>query len=447
MLLKQINKAYWYIGLLTYVIFSFAALRSVNYLYLHLTSLVLFVCFGIVLSCTCAQKRFFFTKSNLMLTTFVYSLFAVGLCHSLSYNVDGDIFVFSKADAIIYFNKSMLMSRMSVRESFAYLSDLYTYDDWGAFLWLSTIFRIIPSQIFLSLSYCILGTISAEMLFNIGRSIMPRRYAYIAALSFSSASFTFLLHAMCLKETVMVFCIIAAFNSFYSFLRSRNAWHLIVTLLWSASILFFRVPVSLFLIFSCGVTLVIMYSRGVMVFIFVAVMAVLLYSSSFLINYTYDRYLHNGNTKLILERKMELAGDGKIVNQVADPLAAVIGPFPSVVAKMVNSSAINVSGLLYRLLLAGPFFLGVIYAFRHKCKELYPLIFFFLVNAIGVAISVKGLEARLSLPHLAMMYLVAFWLLAKYDYHKVMRQLSWKLIFGWFASVLIICILWNLRLF
>lgn len=445
MILKKINQAYWYIGILLYVVFSFTAIKSVDYLYLYLVSLATFVSFGVVISVTCSRNDTFFTKRNLVFAVFLYSLAAVGLYHVLSYSIDGDTFLFSKIDAILYFDGSMSMSKMGISESFKYLSNAHGFDDWGAFAWMSSMYRIVASKLFLNFSYCVLGTISAVMLFNIGRTFMPRRYAYMAALTFSIASFTIFFYASSLKETVMVFLIIASFNSFYSFLRSKNIWSLLFAFLWAVLLLFFRVPTSLLLMLSFGITLVLMYSKGIFLPIIGVIAALIVYSSSFLISYTYDRYLRGGDINLIAERKMELAGDGGFVNQMADPLAAMIGPFPSLVAKDINRTPLLLSGLLYRLLLAFPFLLGVFYVFKYKYTKLYPLVFFFLINAIGVAISVKGLEVRLSFPHLAMMYLVAFWLLAIYDYRRIMKPLPTKVIYGCLACVVVICLMWNLR--
>lgn len=173
-------------------------------------------------------------------------------------------------------------------------------------------------------------------------------------------------------------------------------------------------------------------------------LSIAIYSSS-LFALTYERYLRGGDTDAIIERKMEMAAGGGIVNQAADPLAAFAGPFPSIMMKTTKGTSFYASGLLFRVLLAAPFFIGVYYAFRHKYKRLYPLIFFFLANALGVAISVKGLEYRLSHPHMAMMYLVAFWMLAKYDYHRMKRQLSAIVVYGWFILVTMVCFVWNLR--
>lgn len=442
---KLINNAYWYIGVVLYVLFSFYNVTTGNFLLLHLASLVSFVLFGIIVVEISKRRFAFFTKQNLFFIVLGCSLLEIMLYQLLSYYIDGDTFVFSKVDAMLYYTESIKMSKMGFGESFDYLSNHFGFDDWGAFLWIATVFRIIPSQIFLSITHGIVGSISAIMLFDIGRTVMPRRYAFFAALTFSIASFTTILYAACVKETIFVCLIIASFHAFYSFLRCKKVWYLIFTLGWISTILLFRIPVALILLFSFSLTLVLIYSKGLVVAILGIIVSLIICSSSFFAM-TFDRYLRGGDVELILERKNELAGDGGIVNQITDPLSALIGPFPSVTMNVVKNTPLSTSGLLYRLLLAFPFFVGVYYAFRYKYRSVYPLIFFFLANALGVAISVKGLEMRLSFPHLPMMYLVAFWCLAKYDYRRMRIKLNRKCVYACVVAVVTICIVWNLRL-
>lgn len=446
MCLKYINKAYWYIGFVLYSIFSFKNIESRNSFFLYIVSLIVFILFGIVVSETCKRKINFFTKQNLIFTVFICSILEVILYQTLSLCIDGDTFVFSKVDALVYFNESMKMSKMGVKEGFDYISQTYNFDDLGAFAWISTIFRLVPSKFLLAFSYCVIGSLSAAMLFDIGRCLMPRRYAYMAALTFSIASFITVFHALCLKETIFLFLVIASFHSFFLFLRCKRVWYVTLTILYIASTLLFRVPVALLLTFSFGLTLVFIYSKGLLVTMLSILLVLFIYSSSFF-TMTYNRYLAEGDVNRIIERKNELAGGGGIINQLADPLAALIGPFPSVAVKEIKRTPLNASGLLYRLLLAIPFVIGTYYIFRYKYKKMYPFVFFFLINVIGVAISVKGLEVRLSIPHLAMMYMVAFWWLALYDYRRIRLRASKAVINYCFFIVLIICLMWNMRIF
>lgn len=444
MILKRIITAYWAIGILLYVSLTAVLMKNPDFLLMHSMSLGTFLVFAISVTASYKKRKRFFTSQNLFFTVFACLVIEAVFFQMASWLIDRDFFAFSKVDSLEYYFGALKMSKMGMAESLRYLFQNYGFDDCGAFLWIIAVFRIVPSILFLDFLCCIMGAFSALMMFNIGRSLMPKRYAYMAALTFSIASFTARHCVGVNKENVTSFLILAAFYFFYIYVRQKNRIHLVFSLLFSLSVLLFRVPVALLLLFSLGLTLVLMYSKGPLVMILGVLLSIGIYSSS-LFALTYERYLRGGDMEVIIERKIEMAGGGGIVNQAADPLAAFAGPFPSIMMKVVKNTPFYASGLLFRVLLAAPFFVGVYYAFRHKYKRLYPLIFFFLANALGVAISVKGLEYRLSHPHMAMMYLVAFWMLAKYDYHRMKRQLPVIAVYGWIVLVVLGCVVWNLR--
>jgi hypothetical protein len=446
MLLKQLNKAYWYIGFVIYVLFSFFTIRSRVYLSLYLSSLIPFLLFGIVLWQTTKQQKPFFTASHLFATVLIYSLAEVLLFHQLSLYIDGDTFLFSKIDAIEYYTNSMKMMEMSFVESFRHLSlQGYNFDDWGAFFGFSTLLSILPEKWFVHVAFCVIGACSAVLLFQTARNLMPRRYAYLSALAFAISSYTVTFHALFLKETLMVFLVITAFYFFYTYLRTKKALHFCLSFLFAGLLMFYRVPVSLLLLFSFTFFLFWKYRKNLIVQLFFIVSIAGAFGS-FYIQYTYNRYLQGGDINVIAERKNTLAKGGGIVNQLADPLGALIGPFPSIVAKEeITPISLNASGLLYRLLLVLPFAYGVFYVVKYKQTKLYPLLLFFLLSAIGVAIAVKGLEIRLTFPQLPTVYLFSFWFLAICDYRRTQLHPTKKAVYTWIACVVFICILWNIR--
>ncbi len=442
MFLELINRSYWTIGFVLYICFS-VSIKSSEYFYMYIVSFATFFILGIIINIW-RKSISNFTRQNLFFTVLVSLIIESTLIQMVSFYIDGDTFIFSKIDALIYYRESLKMCKMSIIESFRYLTNNYDFDDWGTSLWISSIFRIIPSKLFLNFSYYILSSISAIMMFDIGRCLMPKRYAYIAALTFSVSSFSAAQGSMVSKEIITVFLVITSFYLFYSFLRRKNKIYLVCSLLFPLLLLFFRIPVALLLIFSFGLTLILMYSKRIFSIILGGILLLMIYSSSFF-TMTYERYLRGGDTEAIIEQKMEMAGGGGVVNQMADPLAALAGPFPSIMMHTIKNTSLFASGLLYRVLLTAPFFLGVYYAFRHKYQRIYPLIFFFLTNAIGVVISVKGLEFRLSFPHLSMVYLVAFWWLSRYDYWQIKKRLPSIIICVYPIIIAVICFVWNLR--
>ena len=445
MLLKSINRSYLFIGFFLFVLFSASLIQNMDFMMIHAVSFFSFLIYGIVMYKTSVQANSFFKKRNLVIIVFFVSILEVILFQLLSYYIDGDTFVFSKRDAMLYYTVGLKMSQMSIVDGFHYMVELgWQSDDWGAFLWISSIFRIVPSLQFLGFIYCIVGTLSSLMLFDIARNLMPRRYAFMAALSFSVSSFMLVHNSQCLKEIIMIFCIIAVFECFITYIRKKENKYLFLAILCSLLVFLFRVPTALLLILSLGLTWVLLKMKGTAAIFLIVVFTIAICSTS-LFSFTYSRYLRNGDTSLIIERKNELAGGGGVINQMTDPLAAFAGPFPSVKIKTIKPTPLYTAGLLYRFLLSAPFFLGVFYIIKERYIKMYPFALFFLINALGVAISVKGLEVRLSMPQLSMMYIVSFWFLAKYDYEQFSWEIPQKVIQGYFIGIMMLCFLWNLR--
>lgn len=446
MLLIKINRYYWYIGIALFLLFSITVILNTDFTCVHLISFFIFIIYGITISKSTQQANTFYTKRNLFIIVFLVSILEVTLFQLLSFYIDGDTFVFSKADAMQYYAIGKKMSGMSIIDGLHYMTDVLRFgsDDWGGFLWISFMFRIIPSQQFLNISYCIVGTFSALMLFDIGRNFMPRRYAFISALSFSLASFITPFYAQNLKEPIMICIIIASFDCFVTYIRTKNGKYLVSALFFVSLVLLFRVPTALLLLFSFGLTWTLLRVKGTMAIV-LAILFTLAMCTTPLFSYSYDRYLRGGDTETIMERKNKMTGEGGFINQMADPVAAIIGPFPSVKIKTVKPTPLYASGLLYRLFLSVPFFLGSFFIIKEKYFQMYPLVLFFIMSALGVAISVKGLETRLTIPHLAVAYIVAFWFIAKCDYGRFSWRISPKLLCIYFAGIAALCLLWNFR--
>lgn len=444
MFVTLINRWYCFLGILLFLVFTVPNSQRVEYVEMHLVNCLACLLYGTILYKSAKQQASFYTKRNLCFIVLPSSIVISALLKILSYSINNDLYVFSKSDAIRYHLLSLKLATMSLPEIIDKVLSILGFDDLGAFLWISSIFRMVPSLLFLNLSYCVVGTITALMLFNIGRFFMPRRYAFMASLAFSISSYIITMHTLCLKETIMIFFIIASFYSFYFHMHTKKIRYIISMIVCVFLVFMFRTPTALLLIFSFGLTYILLYTKGLAVLILGTVMMIIIGSTS-IYSYTYERYLRGGDTEEILNRKNELAKGGGLINQLADPIAALTGPFPSVRITDLKSTPLYSSGLLYRLLLCGPFFIGGILAVKKRYVKIYPPLLFFLTNAIGVSISVKGLEARLSMPHLAMMYVVAFWFLAKYDYNLLLRRVPEKWINGYFLGVFCLCILWNLR--
>ncbi len=429
-----------------FLLFSLPMIGRLEITMMNIVSFISFVVYTIIIYNVSRQEDDFYSNKNLATLVFFVSVIGVICYHLLSLYISHDTFVFSKADAMVYHLTGLRTRELSPSETIKYImsSTRLGFDDWGALLWVHFVYKIIPSQQFLCLIHCAIGTITSILIFNIGRFFMPRKYAFMAAISFSLASFSIVHYSQCLKETIMVMIIVASFYLFVRFLKTNEKLSLTFSFVFAGLIFFFRIPIALLIIFSFGLALVLLYAKGTPAVILGVLLAIGICATP-LYDMVFQRYLRGGDVVAIMERKNELADGGGIVNQLADPLAALAGPFPSVKIHEIKQTPLYAAGLLYRFLLCGPFILAVFQAIREKSVKMYPLIIFFLVSAIGVAISVKGLEARLSIPHLPMMYILAFWFLAKYDYKQLEWQISYPLQNVYIAGILGLCLLWNFR--
>jgi hypothetical protein len=447
-MLEKIIKSYICFGLLLYIVLGLTQVTNIECLITFLAMFIPFISFGVILYDIQGENTSYFNNRNLGVLVFLYSIFIIIIYYFLSYHFDKNLFIFSNVDGLYYYTRGMRLKDMPFFDSIIYtINSKWEYGDWGAFTWISSVFRIIPSQLFLGFVHCILGVITALNMFSIGQNIMPRRYAFFAALSFSIASFTLLMHSLTLKESLFVFLIVLSFRLFYDYLNKKTICSLIIAFILALLLVFFRVPVFLILVFSYIVTLILRRTNRVLSIVLIVLAGVLIVSTSYF-DTTYEQYLRGGDVDLIIERKNELAMGGGIVNQITDPISALIGPFPSIIPKIRTVTVLYSSGLLFRVLISGFFFLACYYAFIYRRVNLYPLIIFFLINSLGLIISVKGLETRLDFPHLPMMYIAAFWGISLIDWQKRVRRhdiVSSKQYSVYIAMIIAICVLWNLR--
>ena len=104
MFLKQINKAYWVMGILLYLLFVPSSIYAKEQTFIFICSFISFVLFSVAILESFRREESFFTKRHLAFSVFLISLVQVLIFSLLSFSIDGDLFIFSKADAIVYYN-------------------------------------------------------------------------------------------------------------------------------------------------------------------------------------------------------------------------------------------------------------------------------------------------------------------------------------------------------
>lgn len=345
--------------------------------------------------------------------------------------------VYCYSDASLYLRETEKMSRLNISETIDYFKR-WRYDDWGAFAYASTFYRIIPSKIFVNTTYLFWGALSAVCLFDIGSRIMTKKNAFLCAISFGCSSFWIFYHSSFLKETIFVSLVVYGMYFFYRYIFNGKKMDLLLSIIIPLLLMFFRPAVLVFLFGSyMSYWFIVSKKSAVWLLCFIIGLFALLVLTPFVFS-IYDNYTHGDVTTV-----KTYIGVTKF-SWATNCVAALIGPFPNLMDSVNEISYRHLYGpsLLLKFMLFVPFWMGCFYVVKNKIYNLYPIVFFCLFEILSIIVINNGLVLRKSMPHIPLFYLCSFWYLAVMEDDKNIRairlmKMSWIVVF---VSTLI----WNL---
>ena len=446
-MLNSINKIYLLSSILLYFVLSLKS--SEEHLLITFFSILSFISYFIVLYVNSSMHVKFYTKKYLIIEVFIYVLIFVTIQNLISYFYTDNFFMFSTEDAIGYHYRTIEILPMSLEDGISHYLSYMDFDDLGMILVLYPLYYISESNLILNCFYLFVGVITALSIFRISQNFMSRKYAFLSSLSYSLSSFVLFFHATGLKESFMVMLVTLSFDFYYRFLMNKNIINLISTLVFIGILFLFRPAISIMIIGAIGLSSVFSKKGGlgikiVSFFIFIFLVTI----SSSLIDLM-DKYTTGGFDTLMYTRETQ----GMIIGGIpftyaVNILSQAIGPIPNLISSEKILTMFYASGLIYRVLLAFPFWFGIIYIYKTRSYKLYPLAIFIIVEMIALTFLMDGLELRKALPHIAFVFIVAFWFLDKYDMKiiKIKGKKRFKQLFKFsiFLSILII-FYWNFR--
>ncbi len=407
-LLHKTNKVFIVSGIAMYLILMFYW----HFPHVIYNALILFnfASFALVIYNSLTLKEHKLTTKRLAATVFVFSLVFVFLYLLLSYYYTGNTFVFSEDDARLYEELSYRIKDIPNKDKIYYLEvvEEFAYDDWGAPIVMSYLLKIAPSKEFVNLIYIILNTISACMLFSIGKTIMERKYAYTGSLVYSISSYTIFFMGSYLKEILLLFLVISCFYCLYRHKNTKHFRNIVLGIILSGLILFFRPAVSLGIWLSYLAYYMFVEKRKVLL-IFISIFGIILLYVAFRI------IIENYNRFSTVAENNKLANS--LFNQIVFALGGLIGPLPHLLqtGNEVTYKPLYGSGLMYKVLLFAAFWKGAIGSIRKRDYEVMPLIVFVVVESLGLIVALDSLELRKAMPHIPFFIMVAFWSIYKYD--------------------------------
>ena len=412
LLVSRIIRNYLVIGVTSYIILFFYWLDSMNYY--NVLNVWALLSYAYLLWMCINKDEEYFTSRRLWLTVFLYTLLFTALYLQMSYFYTGNTFLFSESDASAYEHHAFHMKDRGFTKAITYISHIWGYDDWGAPMSMAFLLKIIPNKLFVNFCYVVLNSLSALCIFSMGTSLkMSRKYAYLAALSYAIASYTIFFLGSFLKEEMMCFLVIASFYMLYQYQRRQKMLYLAIGGMTSLLIVFFRVPIALFIWLSYA-SILLLGDKGhikrmlfMFVFVFIAIIA------AGLVMYSSNLYANNGDVTHSYQYVTTT-----LFQKTVSSVGALVGPFPAlfqISTVPFTAKPLFGAGLLFKFLLFFPFWKGFILCMKTRAVEMYPLFLFAIMEMVGLCLVFDGLELRKAMPHVALFILCAFWYMDKFD--------------------------------
>lgn len=359
------------------------------------------------------EKERSYTNGALFWTVLIYNILLATAIVVVSEFYGGEKFLISDGDAILYYTEGLKSTNLGFVENVKRIARTQPSDDWGALVFSAFMMYLIPSRFFTNAFYILTGTLSSVMLFRMGKCIMPKAYAFLAALAYGTSSYLILFHCTYLKESLFLFIIVSGMYCFYkSVIDGKRIFFLGIPIC-LVGIVFFRPAVAAFLIISI-VAYYAITQRGsaVSLFLYLMIAGGLVVSFTFLQGQV-DHYTAGGDTEKILAESSSGNYSGSF-NFFVGWFAALFGPFPTLFP-VANPKPMHLygAGLVYKAFLVIPFWLGVIYAVARWNIRAFPMMLFVLAEMAASAMVLASFELRKVVLHMPFVYVIAFYGLSR----------------------------------
>lgn len=394
--------------------------------------------FSLLLS---SYKKENYHLKNLLLITFIYSTFFVLIYNILFYLDSSTFFEFGAVDSLEYDNYALSLSKMPFEKRISALLNGYgknNFDDMGFTTYVSFLYQFTASNLLVNFLNIILTLISSYLLFKLSSQFLSIKGAYLSSLIYAISSYTVYLQASGLKEILMNTIIIFSFYAFYKYLSTKSMIMLIYAVLAALLILFFRIPITLFLLASFGsfyflgekgfVKKIFFTSVIISIAIFI-LFELLVYMNKYLLSYSDIVYYNT--------LQDDFTGLPPLFSGIISYVVGFAGPFPTLISRLgYESLSIYAPSLTLKVFLFIPFLFGTLQIIKRKSKYFYPLVFFTLYEIITISFLWESFELRKVFPHFPYFFIIVVYYFEKnYNKNNIFLRASYfgvpLLIFIW----------------
>lgn len=389
------------------------------------------------------DKESLHTDGVLFLTVLVYYVLIGSLFMYVSYYYEGDTFMLNKIDAWFYYQEGMKSDDLGLTENLERITRRFESEDWGALLLSAVLMYLIPDKLFANAVFMIFGAVSVVMLYRMGKHFMPKVYAFEAALAYGTSSFMVFFHCSYLKESMFVFYVISAMYFFFRAAIETRPLSFVGTIIFTGIIVFYRPAVAAFLVIAFfGYYAITKRGSAVSLFLYIMIAGALAVSMVFLQDQM-DRYA--GDTDAILSESSSDNYSGTF-NFIVGWVSGLLGPFPTLFPMAnIGPELTNFygAGLTYRLFLAIPFWIGVLFTIRRRNFNMVPILAFVLVEMLASSYVLASFELRKVILHVPFMFIVSFYGLHQMEISKKMKPFKQLISLAGYAMTVGILLVWN----
>ena len=409
-MLYRLHTNMFIIGLLTLGFLSvlaanraFCAITPVT-IFAYITQLALLIWFS-------REDRVSYSEKELFLVVLFYGFLIGGLIIVVSNYYNGEEFLFEDPDAALYYREGMKSVNIGILENMKRYLVNHPFTDWGALTFSSVMLSIIPSFYFVNAIYILLGAIASVLLFRIGKHVMPEAYAYLASLSYSTSSYLILFHCTFLKESLFILLVICVMYYFYKSVIEGNNGALFWVLIFVILVAFFRTAVVAFLLASLTAYYAVTQRGSALSLFLYGIIGIGLLASMAYLQTQMEFYTAGGDRDVILAESGSSNYSGGF-NFFVGWFAALFGPFPTLFpTEALGPVTMNFygAGLVSKLFLAIPIWIGVFMAVKHFDILMIPLVVFVVIEVGASAYVMASLELRKVMLHVPFTYILSFY--------------------------------------
>ena len=355
------------------------------------------------------SRNEFFSEEKLIITVMAYNFFFVGLYNVLFFLHHGDFLAFVRSDSIQYDYIAKLISEVPIARTISALPFRYCADDSGYVVYASVLYRIFQSNLTVNLLNILTNLATVVILYRIGTSILSAKGAFLAATIYGLATYTVFYQASGLKETIMIFLTIAAFYYFIKGLELFSASLFLLGAGFCALIVFFRVPIALFILISVGAYFSFKADKGDMLAPFITMISIIVGLIFFLSIYRYLYRYTQDFSAVISYKKTVFHHDIRFAG-VVGAVSGIFGPFPTIIPfPGKENTSIFAGSLIFKVFISAFFIIGVYISYKTRNAVAIALSTFCFVEIAGLTYLLETLEFRKNFPHIGFFTLIAIY--------------------------------------